>query len=124
MTYTDHEIDFSNCNEQIIAIEFLFESLPRERCLHLERVIKDNIEYQGLHGHWTYDLEGDLKSMKVTHHPIAYDMMSPEMEPMLKSIKREMQRTIKAYNKLCGTEIEYDSFKLHFLDTMPFPECD
>lgn len=124
MTAIENEIDFSDFTEKTIAIEFLFNGLSSERCSHLAQVIKDNIEYDWIDGYWTYDYKDGLTSLKSSHMPRVWDTMNPDTGMMLKSIKRDMNRMIKAYNKLCGTDIEYDSFKVHFFDTMRFPDCN
>ena len=123
MTTIDiHDDNFSDFTEKTIAIEFLFKFLSPERCSHLAQVIKDNIEYNGIDGYWTYDKKDGLTSLKSSHMPRVWDTMAPQTGMMLKSIKRDMNRITKAYNKLCRTDIEYDSFKVHFFDTMRFPD--
>ena len=113
-TITTQDDAFSESTQKTVAIEFLFNRLSPVRCSHLAQVIKDNIEYDGIDGYWTYDNKDGLTSLKSSHMPRAWDTMNPETGTMLKSIKRDMNRTIKAYNKLCRTDIEYDSFKVHF----------
>lgn len=125
MTTIDiHDDNFSDFTEKTIAIEFLFKFISPERCSHFAQVIKDNIEYDGIDGYWTYDNKEGLTSLKSSHMPRVWDTMAPETGMMLKSIKRDMNRITKAYNKLCRTDIEYDSFKVHFFDTMRFPDCN
>ena len=115
MTTIENEIDLSDFNEQIVAIEILFNRLHPNRFYHLAQVIEDNINYTDLiEANWSYGIDEGGMWIKADHPPIACNIM--EMEPMLKDIKRDMNRMIKVYNKLCGTDIEYDSFKLHFLD--------
>ncbi len=125
MTTIDiHDDNFSDFTEKTIAIEFLFKFISPERCSHFAQVIKDNIEYDGIDGYWTYDNKEGLTSLKSSHMPRVWDTMAPETGMMLKSIKRDMNRITKAYNKLCRTDIEYDSFKVQFFDTMRFPDCN
>lgn len=117
--------DFDDFEQEIIAIEFLFKHLPPNRMSALSQVIADNIEYTDLsQSHWLFGMEDNLYTMKAKHSPVACNTMSAEMEPMLKTIKREMKRIVTAYNKLCRTEIEYDSFKIHFNCPEWLNDCD
>jgi len=116
-------IDYADFEQHIIAIEFLFDSISCDRFSHLSRVLEDNIEYPGMaQGRWTFDDAIHPKSMMVKHLPIACNVA--EMGPMLKAIKRDVKRTIAAYNKLCRTDFEYDSFKIHFWDRPLLSDCD
>jgi hypothetical protein len=119
------KIDCAAFDEQIIAIEFLFKRLPPNRLAALSQVFADNIDYTDLsQSLWLFGMDDGLISIKATHPPVACNMMSDDMEPMLKAIKRQAKSIVTRYNELCRTDIVYDSFKIHFDCPEWLLDCD
>ena len=107
----------------IVATEFTFNVLDPELAIHVAQSLTDNIGYNGLnYAHWYY-VENDGKpSLREDHHghPLKTDFHN--LGEIIEKMREDTERLFEAYNKLFGTNVEFDGIGVHFGDGSELPE--